>query len=728
MDLRSQRGTVLVAGMVILALLTLMGAGSLLTATLDTQLTANQSVSREAFYAAEAGLDAGAGALFAFVNANLRAPNPATVPGWSTWVTPTLASSGINGADYMNLGRYRVEYRLSYQGTLTGGGQPRPYPFSTPERGQELNHQAYTYLLEGRATSLTGAGGGEQMSETLQVLETPLVQYYVFFNDDLGWHPGPEMISWGRVHTNGDLGLANQHANGVTFRNHDNDNNETPCSITVSGRIRYRGHLQQNGTWAVRNPTGIFVRVNNLGTIPSAGGAASAGNADYVQINTSIDGTNQAAEEARFRDADNRFHVRVGVDRMPTATVLSLNRSGFYETEALDPMKEDVDGLVILADPWRILFNPFDGPAADVTDLVRDYQVDPGVLANIDTWPAGARTNASHTGAAPSVASSAAPPIPRTMVYSPEDPVLADELGGVATTARGPTANRFYPCVLERQDRRETLEVDLTVIDLQRLQYWYRDYLDYRDGGLLDGSINATLVNRSLLIYVSRSTPGGGFAAGSGIGALQAVKLIGSSAGRTRRADDMQDASPTLLVRTTLATDNPIYLEGDFNSPNHAGGTTVPGGVGCAIISDAMTLLSNNWGPDLYVAPGTPPNTGGFDPPNQPTASDGGTVYNAAFFTGRYNFRAFPTGAEEAGIHNFPRFAETWTNTRTCTINGCLINLWFSQQSEAPHALTAYYSPPLRSFGWDRQFGNPSYWPPYVPSIYSVERTAWRED
>lgn len=712
MNLRSERGAVLVAGLVLLALLSLLGAGGLLTATLDTQLTANQAASREAFYAAEAGLDVAAGTLLGFVVQNLRAPNPSTVPGWGGWVTPT---SPIDGNDFNG---FQVQYRLSYQGTLTSGGQPRAYPFSTWEGGQQLSHQAYTYLAEGRANSLSG-GGSEQMSETIQVLETPLVQYYVFFDDDLGWHPGPEMRSWGRVHTNGDLGFANRHANGVTFRNYDDANNPTPCSLTVAGRIRYAGHLQQNGTWGVRNPTGIFVRVRNLATIPSAFGAA-LGNPDYEQIDTSIDGTNQAVQEVRFRDADDTYHVRVGVDRMPSASFQSLARGGFYETEALNPMREDVDGLVFLASPtWRILFQPFDGPGADVTDLIAGYEVAPGVLANLDTWPQGARTNADG-----SLCSSASPPIARTMAYAPENRVESDEAGGTYTTATGATANPWYPCVLERRDGREGREVDFTVIDFQRLQYWYRDYLDYRDGGGLDGSIN--LGERSLLIYVSRSATGGGFSAGAGRGALQAVKLIGSEAGRTRTASDRQGPAPTLLVRTTLATDNPLYLDGDFNAPNHAGGNVGAGGAGCALISDSLTLLSNSWGPHFLPPSGAavaPPYTGGTAIA-RPTASVQ-SAYNAAFFAGRHDFRNFPAAGEEAGIHNFPRFLETWNTT--CAISGCLINLWFSQQALGPHG-SSYYSPPTRSFGWDRQFGNASYWPPYVPSIYSIERTAWRED
>jgi hypothetical protein len=365
------------------------------------------------------------------------------------------------------------------------------------------------------------------------------------------------------------------------------------------------------------------------------------------------------------------------------------------------------------------VFNPFDGPSQDVTDLVAAYEVGFGVTANIDSWPVGARTNADG-----SLASTATPPVARTALYSPENLVETDEAGGAYAAAAGATANPSYPCVLERQDGREGREVDFTVVDLQRLQYWYRDYLDFRDGGGLDGSID--LSNRSLLIYVSRSRSGGGFVAGAGRGALQAVKLIGSEAGRTRTAVDRQ-VSPTLLVRTTLATDNPIYLEGDFNAPGHAGGSTSPGGVGCALISDAVTLLSNDWGP-RFLPPTldavAPPYTGGTTL-SRPTVTVR-TTYNAAFFTGRHDFRGAPAGGEEAGIHNFVRFLETWGG-RESAISGCLINLWFSRQAVGPHGL-GYYSPPTRSFGWDRQFGNPSYWPPYVPSIYSMERTAWREE
>jgi hypothetical protein len=92
---------------------------------------------------------------------------------------------------------------------------------------------------------------------------------------------------------------------------------------------------------------------------------------------------------------------------------------------------------------------------------------------------------------------------------------------------------------------------------------------------------------------------------------------------------------------------------------------------------------------------------------------------------GRFDFRNIGASGEEAGIHNFPHLLENWSVSPN--ISGCLINLWFSQQSLGPHG-SGYYGAPPRNYGWDRQFAQRAYWPPYVPSIYSVERVAWRED
>ncbi len=711
---RSRKGAVLVASMVILALLSLLGAGSLLTATVDTQLARNQANSKEAFYAAEAALEVGVGRVLSAFRKELRA----YVPGASSaWTQPSTAA----GDPYDNpLNGFTTEFRVvNALDPNNPASEPKPYLYTTVENGQQILHFAYTYQVEARAKGDLGAA---RVAEVLRVLETPLVQYYIFFEDHLSWHNGPTMNSWGRVHTNGNLYFA-PGSGGIWFRDYDDAGNPAPNILTVSGEIRVGEYLFEGNAIGTRSSGPVRVRVRNL-TVPPTIPVTSA---DCEEINTSITATNREVEEARFLDANGVYHVRVGVDRMPAPSIQTLERGGFYEQAADDPKKPGVDGMKIVVEggALKVYFTPYGGSQQDVTELVRNYWVDTlGNPVNFSSWPQGARTMANG-----SVATAVSQMVPGTIVYSPEAPVTTDDTGGGPYDGTRSNMNPWYPCVLERADPREGREVDLTVIDLQRLELWYRDYLDWSDNNVFDGSVDPYNDGRSLLIYVSRTLSSGGFAAGTGVGALQAVKIIGSRAGRTRAATDRQDpASPTLVTRTSLTTDNPVYLDGDLNVAD-AGGTEAPAGPGgLAVVSDATTLLSNNWGPSHKLDTNQSPaySYGAY---TKNAASR--TAYSVALFTGRFDFRSGGSG-EEAGIHNFPRFIEKWSSVR-CYITGCLINLWFSQQATGEFRCCGWgtsdvYTPPNRYFGWDVSFQNQDYWPPYVPSIYSVERAAWRKE
>ncbi|NOY46137.1 MAG: hypothetical protein GXP50_11925 [Deltaproteobacteria bacterium] len=704
---RSNRGTVLVAAMVILALLSLLGAGSLLNATLDTQLARNQATSKEAFYAAEAALEVGVGRVMAAFRDELR---PYTPGPTADWTEPSTAG----GDPYDNpFNGFTTEFKIiNSLDPNNPGAEPDPFLFTTVENNQQIIHFAYEYQVEARATS---ALGSESMAETVRVLETPLVQYYIFFEDDLSWHNGPTMNSWGRVHTNGNLYFA-PGSGGIWFRDYDNAGAAAPHILTVHGEIYSGKYLFEGNTIGTRSSGPVRVRVRNLTSPPTIPVTTS----DCEEINTSITATNAETQEARFVDANGTYHVRVGVDRMPSASYQTLARGGFYEAAAADPKKPDVDGMKIVVEggALKIYFTPNGGVQEDVTDLVYNYWVDAlGNPVNFGAWPAGARTMADGN-----VATALSQIQPGTIVYSPESPVTKDDSGAGSYDGTRGNMNPWYPCILERRDPRENKEVDFTVIDLQRLELWYRDYLDWSDNGSFDGSVDPFADGRSLLIYVSRSLSGGGFASGTGAGNLQSVKIIGSRAGRTRTTDDRQHgSSPTLITRTSVVTDNPVYLDGDLNVTSPGGSDAPAGPGGLAIVSDAVTLLSNNWGPSHNG------QTGGTYTKNAASNS----AFNAALFTGRFDFRSGGSG-EEAGIHNFPRFIESWSG-RECHITGCLINLWFSQQATAEFRCCGtgtgdVYTPPQRFFGWDVNFQNQDYWPPYVPSIYSVERASWRED
>jgi hypothetical protein len=191
---------------------------------------------------------------------------------------------------------------------------------------------------------------------------------------------------------------------------------------------------------------------------------------------------------------------------------------------------------------------------------------------------------------------------------------------------------------------------------------------------------------------------------------------------------------PTFLFNTNVVTPEPVYFEGDYNAPNAGAGPAnyAPGSLGSSVVCDAVTILSNNWS----ASAGTWDKSNGafvLSPASH-------TTVNTAVFAGRYNFRN-GGGGEEAGIHNFPRFLENWggvdaagadpvvgSNQPTITMLGCLINLWFSDRATSSHNPGGgYYSPPNRNLGWDSQFANSAYWPPYVPSSYSLERSVWQE-
>jgi len=77
------------------------------------------------------------------------------------------------------------------------------------------------------------------------------------------------------------------------------------------------------------------------------------------------------------------------------------------------------------------------------------------------------------------------------------------------------------------------------------------------------------LAGDGILVYASRS-PTAGYAAEA---TLHAIKLAKSTV-------------PQLLDETTFVTDNPLYVEGDFNTVSRRG---------CALVCDSVNILSNNW-------------------------------------------------------------------------------------------------------------------------------------
>jgi hypothetical protein len=161
----------------------------------------------------------------------------------------------------------------------------------------------------------------------------------------------------------------------------------------------------------------------------------------------------------------------------------------------------------------------------------------------------------------------------------------------------------------------------------------------------------------------------------------------------------------------TIVTPNPLYLEGDYNVPSWAVGTTnISASASAAIIADAVTIHSEGW----Y-------DTNGSRGISYRVASN--TTVNAAIIAG-----IVPSGSGyySGGLENLPRLMEDWTG-KTLTINGSLVCLWYSKIARAPWGSRpdVYRPPRYRNWYFNPKFNSLAGLPPSTPEVRTVIRRGW---
>lgn len=176
----------------------------------------------------------------------------------------------------------------------------------------------------------------------------------------------------------------------------------------------------------------------------------------------------------------------------------------------------------------------------------------------------------------------------------------------------------------------------------------------------------------------------------------------------------------------TVATENPLYIVGNYNSTTNKTGVTVTNSslaigsttngftVPAALLSDAITVLSSNWSDSLssgsYTAR-TPLNT----------------TLNAAIVTGNVPSTGTSSTTFSGGVENLTRLLENWTGY-TLTYNTSIVCLYSSQmatnQFQDPDN---YYTAPTRNWGFDPTFYNPTREPPGIPESLVPIRFNWQQ-
>jgi hypothetical protein len=238
------------------------------------------------------------------------------------------------------------------------------------------------------------------------------------------------------------------------------------------------------------------------------------------------------------------------------------------------------------------------------------------------------------------------------------------------------------------QDNRETASIRLVTLDISQIE---------NNTSGLSPTYKSSAFNGIVYIYDSSNTPS------------------------TRRGVRILNGTKIPSMGLTIASGNPIYIQGNFNTggnpasngnpgdptnPQMAGYTRAP----CSILADAVNILSGSWndanssaGTSSRVASNTTVNTailGGIIP----TAAPGGD------------------GSYSGGAENFPRFLEDWSHA-VFTYYGSMVELYNSKQSIGEWGKPNVYVPPTRRWYFDSNFRvNP---PPGTLMVYSYMKGQW---
>jgi hypothetical protein len=174
----------------------------------------------------------------------------------------------------------------------------------------------------------------------------------------------------------------------------------------------------------------------------------------------------------------------------------------------------------------------------------------------------------------------------------------------------------------------------------------------------------------------------------------------------------------------TVASENPVYVLGDYNAALSDHGWVDTNHAAAAVIADAVTLLSNSWSDRI-----------GFINPTSPGSRPGSETYYRLAIAGGKNINFLqPTtwGAAndygtDGGVHNFLRYIEAWG--APLHYEGSLVSLYYAQYATGIFkCCTTVYSPPTRAYSFDTLFLNPANLPPGTPMFRDVDNTSFRQD
>ncbi|HYG21758.1 MAG TPA: hypothetical protein VEH04_03170 [Verrucomicrobiae bacterium] len=248
-------------------------------------------------------------------------------------------------------------------------------------------------------------------------------------------------------------------------------------------------------------------------------------------------------------------------------------------------------------------------------------------------------------------------------------------------------SNRFY-------DRREDKTAWVTQVDIGKYSQWLNSNPNVSG---VSGKYPSGSGNYPTILYVADNRTTNGL--------LFGVRLTNGIAPPSNGGQGF-----------TVATPNPLYVQGHYNSPSAQGTTNTfaAGTVPAALMADSLTILSSQWRDSL--------SSGSY------TSRDAvDTTINAAILTGIVPSTGNGNTEFSGGVHNLPRLLEDWnSDDQVLTINTSMINLFRSRKATGEFLNPGtYYDPPTRRFSYDLKFKDPAQTPPGIPCALVALRFGW---
>jgi len=635
------------------------------------------------------------------------------------------------------------------------------------------------------------------VEETLSVRGAQPSQYAIFYyNSDLEIFPGANMHIYGPVHSNANIYVSGQNTASLNFHS----------AVTTAGSVFHAWANQNSASWGAGNETlgqGAVNFVGKNGTASSAlvnmkqGSTAdtwmdsttgtSNGISGYSNLAPLLDQANASHPNQKNREVFRQTSDSLWGGNLLTSDngVQFYNFTGFDSTQLTDPhvLIEPPSTLAATIENQKfstqsnlyvrvIVSAPSAGNPAAVTGW-EFYTQDPSSsalvalkapenMSNGSTTPllrfspykaarrtVGAKlTSGSNANLYPvtssTVTSGGAGSSSTSYVATLTDgSIWADKLGNGTSTRPSGNTSAWTANVTDTEvqgglyDQRRGLGVDLVELDMGMLRTAVTNIatntLDANSIRNADDSLFKSW-NGGVYIEVQDSSSRAGTSSQSA-----SIRL---NNGQVAAGASMVPSYGSNGNGLTIATNAPLYLNGNFNAdgtvdPTANSGTyqnlsaTVPDDVASntatlatsvespvCIAADSITVLSADWQKKVSASDTLSIKDRGSCSVVRPgTTLD--TEIAACFYTGNV---ATSDTRNSGGAHNFVRFLEGWNNR--VAIRGSLMCMFRSKIASTPYS-TAYYGAPTRIWGLDKLFSTGKI-PPLMPRPLSFRRVAFR--